>query len=84
MVWCAYGTGLWIGGRATGNEGRCATYVARLAMTEKEVWQAPRKCALLCLTTRTLVMMGMKQHKFSAQKKEAREAPLFRIKLCTA
>ena len=44
MVWCAYGTGLWIGGRATGsarrtgNEGLCATYVARLAMTEKEVW----------------------------------------------
>ena len=42
MVWCAYGTGLWIGGRATGsarrtgNEGLCATYVARLAMTGKE------------------------------------------------
>ena len=55
-----------------------------LAMTEKEVWQAPRQCALLCLTARTLTMMRMKQYKFSAQKKEVREAPLFRIKLRTA
>ncbi len=45
---------------------------------------APRAVRVYVSDDTTLAMMRMKQYKFSAQKKEVREAPLFRIKLRTA
>ena len=46
-------TSLWIGGRASASgtcvKGRCATYVARLAMTEKEVWHKHHGSVRFCV-----------------------------------